>query len=63
MKISKIIQIVGVLISLAGLAYMGYKHGKGINDDYGFLIVLGGLVLTIIGSLLDKKGKGSKEEA
>lgn len=54
MKISKIIQIIGILISLAGLAYMGYNHGKGHPDDYGLWIVLSGFVLTIIGSLLNK---------
>ncbi len=62
MKTSRVVQILGILISLAGLAYMGYNHGKGINDNYGLWIVLSGTVLTIIGSLLDKKEKGNKEE-
>ncbi len=57
MKISKIIQIIGILISLAGLAYMGYNHGKGHTDDYGLWIVLSGFVLTIIGSLMGKKAE------
>ena len=54
-KVFLVIQLIGVLISLAGIARMGFNHGRGNSDDSSIWIVLSGTALTIIGGLLNRK--------
>lgn len=55
MKNYRIVQIAGIIISLGGIFYMGYSDGAGEESDWGFWIVLLGLIVTIIGQFIKSK--------
>ena len=60
MKKHKILMIIAILISLFGLGYMGFSHGKGYENNYGSWVVLLGLFLSIFSQFLEKKDKENK---
>ncbi len=57
MNNTKFLQILSVAISTIGVGYMGYTHGKGLDNNYGFYMVLFGLMLSIAVLLFGKKDK------
>lgn len=58
MNKSRIYQIIAVVITLTGIGYMGYADGKGLNNQYGILMVGFGLALSLFVLLFSNKEKG-----
>ena len=59
MEKNKIYQIIAILISLSGVGVMGYSAGKGIENNYGYIMIVFGIALSLFVLLFGKKDNES----
>jgi len=59
MNKNKIYQIVAIVITLIGIGVMGYYDGKGIENNYGYIMIFFGVALSIF--ILLFSGNENKE--
>jgi len=60
MKKTKIYQIISILLTFVGIGYMGYADGKGLDNNYGFILIGLGIALSLFVLLFGNKEKSQK---
>lgn len=55
MKKNKIYQIIALLITLSGIGVMGYSDGKGLENNYGYIMMFFGIAMSLFILLFRKK--------
>ena len=52
--------VIPVIITLIGAGYMGYSDSKGLNNNFGEIMIGIGVFLSILNLLFTSKKEGSK---